>query len=74
MSSLALYSYAARQAPYSKEIAIYVIRRLIPSPIQISPCFIFLGPLRFPQTVLAEMLEGNGDPELRQIKGKQDLA
>lgn len=76
MASLALYGYAAkqRQGCYSNEIAIYVICRLIPSPIQISQCFIFLGPLQFLQTVLAEMLEENGDPEQRQIKGKQDFA
>lgn len=46
MASLALYGYAAkqRQGCYSNEIAIYDICRLIPSPIQISQCFIFLGP------------------------------
>lgn len=76
MASLALYGYAAkqRQGCYSNEIAIYVICGLISSPIQISQCFTFLGPLRFLQTVLAEMLGGNGDPELRRIKGKQDFA
>lgn len=69
MASLALYEYAAKQRQdcCSNEIAIYVICRLIPAPIQISQCFIFLGPLQFLQTGLGEMLGGNGDPEMRQI-------
>lgn len=76
MASLALYGHAAkqRQRRYSNEIAICVICRLIPSPIQTSQCFIFLGPLWFLQTVLADRLGRNGEPELRQIKGKQDFA
>lgn len=38
-----------RQGCYSSEIAIYVVYRLTPSPVQISQCFIFLSPLLFLQ-------------------------
>lgn len=75
MASLALYGYATkqRQGCYSNEIAIYVICVLMPSHIQISQCFLFLGPLWFLQIVFAELLGHSGDLELRRIEGKQDF-